>query len=136
MKIYLKAFKIWIILAILSVGFAIFREAVFIPLTGVSFVLSRILLLPLQIGYVSLLAWFLLKKEDNLSQSVAWTIGVIWLVLTLIFEFVFGILIMEHSLQYLLQDYNVLQGRTWPYFLIAILISLPLINSIKKRNSD
>jgi apolipoprotein N-acyltransferase len=45
-------------------------------------------------------------------------IGLIWLVLTVMFEFGFGHFVAGHSWQRLLQDYNIRAGRVW----LAILL--------------
>jgi hypothetical protein len=47
------------------------------------------------------------------SASQAITIGLIWLALTVAFEFLFGHFIAGHSWSRLLQDYNLLAGRVW-----------------------
>ncbi len=47
------------------------------------------------------------------GQAVA--VGIMWLVLTLAFEFLFGRYVAGHSWSRLLQDYNVLAGRVWVF---------------------
>ena len=46
------------------------------------------------------------------SGAEALQIGLLWLILTLVFEFGFG-LIRGNSLKKLLEDYNILKGRLW-----------------------
>lgn len=60
------------------------------------------------------------------SKRTAIIIGVIWLALTVVFEFGFGRYVAGHSWNRLLSDYNVLSGRIWVLFLVWILI-LPYI---------
>ena len=52
------------------------------------------------------------------SARQAFTIGGIWLIMTVIFEFVFGHYIAGHSWSRLLMDYNILNGRVWILVLI------------------
>lgn len=52
------------------------------------------------------------------SAAEAFTIGGVWLIMTIIFEFVFGHYMVGHSWSRLLQDYNVLKGRVWILVLI------------------
>jgi hypothetical protein len=40
-------------------------------------------------------------------------------VLTVTFEFLFGHYVMGHSWGYLIGDYNILKGRTWPLVLVV-----------------
>jgi hypothetical protein len=54
------------------------------------------------------------------SANQAITIGLIWLVLTVAFEFLFGHFIAGHPWSKLLQDYNLLAGRVWIFVLLAI----------------
>lgn len=47
------------------------------------------------------------------SAHQAVEIGVLWLLLTVIFEFVFGRYVMGHSWRRLFNDYNLAAGRLW-----------------------
>lgn len=57
------------------------------------------------------------------SSRQALLIGAIWVVMTIVFEFVFGHFIMGHSWARLFHDYNLLKGRLWILVLIWTLIS-------------
>ena len=57
------------------------------------------------------------------SSTQAITIGLIWLALTVAFEFSFGHYVMKHPWTRLLQDYNILKGRIWILVLIWITIA-------------
>ncbi len=54
------------------------------------------------------------------SSGQAITIGLIWLLLTVGFEFLFGHFIAGHSWSRLGQDYNLLAGRVWILVLLVI----------------
>jgi len=60
------------------------------------------------------------------SATQAITVGVIWLALTLGFEFSFGRLVVGHSWTRLFQDYDLLSGRVW-LLLLAWVTCLPYI---------
>lgn len=62
------------------------------------------------------------------SSMQAWTIGGIWLISTIIFEFIFGHYIAGHSWEHLLNDYNIFEGRLWSLFLVWVLIMPVLIH--------
>tara|TARA_R110002111_G_scaffold38574_4_gene73385 strand:- start:690 stop:1091 length:402 start_codon:yes stop_codon:yes gene_type:complete len=70
--------------------------------------------------------WLLSKWRAPESGAQALTIGGIWLVMTLCFEFLFGHYIAGHSWATLLQDYNLLSGRLW-LLLLAWVMFLPYI---------
>ena len=57
------------------------------------------------------------------SAKQAFTIGGIWLVMTVIFEFVFGHFVAGHSWTRLFMDYNILNGRVWIFVLIWTFMS-------------
>lgn len=52
------------------------------------------------------------------SAGRAVLIGLIWLVMTILFEFGFGHFVMGHPWSRLLHDYNLFQGRLWVLVLI------------------
>lgn len=60
------------------------------------------------------------------SSTQAWTIGVIWLISTVVFEFTFGHYVAGHTWNHLLNDYNIFQGRVWLLFLVWVLI-MPVV---------
>ena len=57
------------------------------------------------------------------TAEEAFTIGLIWLVLTVGFEFLFGHYVAGHSWGKLFQDYNILAGRVWILVLLWITIA-------------
>ena len=52
------------------------------------------------------------------SAKRAIIVGAIWVIATVVFEFVFGRLIMAHPWSRLLIDYNLGAGRVWLLFLL------------------
>ena len=65
------------------------------------------------IALFSLYIWLLNLRWTLESSRQAITIGVIWLGLTIAFEFLFGHFVSGHSWERLLADYNLLKGRIW-----------------------
>lgn len=53
------------------------------------------------------------KGPPTLGEREALIIGLIWLVTTIGFEFLFGHYVAKHSWEHLLSDYNILRGRLW-----------------------
>ncbi len=52
------------------------------------------------------------------ASRQALLIGLIWLIMTVAFEFLFGHYVTGHSWSRLLQDYNLMKGRLWLLVLI------------------
>jgi hypothetical protein len=70
--------------------------------------------------------WGLMRLWGFESSGQAIAVGLIWLGLTVAFEFVFGRYVVGHSWSKLLGDYNILAGRVWIVVLIWVAIA-PLL---------
>jgi hypothetical protein len=57
------------------------------------------------------------------QSADAWSVGALWLVLTLGFEFLVGHYVFRNSWEKLLADYNILQGRIWVLVPIITLLA-------------
>ncbi|MDZ7289365.1 MAG: hypothetical protein ONB44_11320 [candidate division KSB1 bacterium] len=62
--------------------------------------------------------WGLSRLWPLPSAKQAWTVGFIWLALTIAFEFLFGHFVMGHPWSKLFHDYNIFEGRVWLLVLI------------------
>jgi hypothetical protein len=67
--------------------------------------------------------WTLIHLLRPESPRQALTIGALWLVLTVAFEFLFGHYAVGHPLSRLLHDYNILAGRVWIFVLVWITLA-------------
>lgn len=112
--IALKALVIWASILVLAVANGALRESVLISGVGTpaALVLSGLLLSTLIIGvaYFSL-PWLQISRPVQL-----WTVGLVWLALTLVFEFSFG-LWQGKSWPELLEAYTFKDGNIWPIVL-------------------
>jgi len=63
----------------------------------------------------------LLWKIRSSAEAVA--IGLIWLILTVAFEFLFGHYVMKHPWSRLFHDYNIFEGRLWVVVLVWITVA-------------
>lgn len=71
-------------------------------------------------------------KLDVRKGKEALFIGGVWIVLTILFEFGLGLL-THHSLNSLLQQYNLLQGNIWVLFLLCLSLFPYLFYRLRKR---
>jgi hypothetical protein len=60
-------------------------------------------------------------------------VGLIWLGMTVIFEFVFGHYVIGHPWRKLFHDYNLLEGRVWVLVLIWTTIAPLLFYKIRSK---
>lgn len=64
--------------------------------------------------------WLMFQRWPAHSAVQAWMIGLLFLGLTVAFEFLFGHFVAGHTWSRLLQDYNLAAGRVWilvPFFI-------------------
>ena len=65
------------------------------------------------------------------SSYQAFVVGLIWLGLTISFEFLFGHYVAKHPWSRLIHDYNILEGRLWSLVLIAVAVAPYVIYKIR-----
>ena len=114
-------------------------EAVILALTSPEKVLIPALgtTAGMQISGVSLSAaifvvsWFALPWYGQLASSSYWNLGVLWLVLTILFEFGFGHFVAHKSWADLLDAYNIAKGNLWVVVLVATFLSPWLAAKLK-----
>jgi len=67
--------------------------------------------------------WIVIRIWQPESARQAVIIGIIWLILTVAFEFLFGHYVAGHSWSRLFNDYNLFAGRLWILILIWVAIA-------------
>ncbi len=72
---------------------------------------------------VLVITWLLIRWIHPASPAQAAEIGLLWLALTLAFEFGAGHFLFGNPWEKLLADYNVLQGRVWVAVLVVTLLA-------------
>ncbi len=76
--------------------------------------------------------WFVVRFWPPTSAAQAIAIGLLWLAMTIAFEFLFGHYVAGHSWERLLHDYNLLAGRVWPLVLVWVAVAPYLFFRISK----
>ena len=101
----------------IAIANGVLRNSVYQPIVGellahqISTIIACLLFL--------LLVYFLWRQElPSLSQRQLLFIGLIWVLLTILFEFAFGHYVIGHSWELLFADYNFFTGRIWLLFLL------------------
>ena len=72
---------------------------------------------------IGLFIWFVIRIKPPTSSRQAVLIGLIWLSLTVIFEFAMGRFLLHRPWQQLIQDYNLAAGRVWALFLLWLAVA-------------
>lgn len=114
----MRPFLIWLAIVPVAIANGAFRTFALVPALGdnVAHVVSSVILSCL----IVLIAWLGLRSE---SLTDAWRTGALWLLLTVLFEFVAGHWLFRHPWEKLLADYDITQGRVWVLVLLATLVA-------------
>jgi hypothetical protein len=121
LAVLIRAVLWWVAILTMAILNGILREKLLIPSIG-SFaaVMTSGLILSCLIFLVSCVA---APGLGHLNAAQYWIIGFVWLVMTLIFEFGFGLFVQHKALSELLQAYSFKGGNIWPVVLASTLIS-------------
>jgi hypothetical protein len=119
--VLLKAIILWFAILVCAIFNGALREKVLIPALGpFTGTFASGLILSAAILVVALLAvpWY-----GSLKPSQWWLLGLLWLVLTVVFEFSFGRLVQHNSWRELLEAYTFKNGNIWPVVLVVAFIA-------------
>lgn len=120
LMIIAKYLLVWLLLAVVAVANGIVRQSTYGK--SVSDLAAHQISTITAILASGIVVWVVNRFWPVESASQAFTIGLLWLVMTIAFEFGFGHYIAGHSWDHLLADYNILKGRVWSLFLVWIAI--------------
>ena len=111
----------WLVILVLAILNGTLREKFLIPSFGTftALIVSGLILSVL----IFLVALIAIPGFGSLSTKEYWLIGLGWLVMTLIFEFSFGLFVEHKALSELLEAYTFKGGNIWPLVLASTLVS-------------
>lgn len=116
-----RAIVVWFaVLALASLNGAA-RQAWLIPRLGPE--PGRALSTVILCGLLLLLTWLTIGWIRPASTGQALGVGVLWLVLTLAFEFLAGHYVFGSPWAVLLEDYDLTRGRIWIAVLVVALLA-------------
>ena len=117
----LRSLLAWLVILGLAIANGVLREEILIPALGKpgGLILSGALLSML----IVLVAYGLVCFTRGLTASSSLLIGVLWLGLTLAFEFSFGRYVQHKSWAELLDAYAFKEGNIWPVVLVVTLLA-------------
>ena len=127
--LYLRAALVWVLILVLAIVNGGFRESVLVPRFGIHAgqLISGLLL----IGCILVVSYLLVPRLGARSRGQLLGIGVLWLALTLVFEFGFG-LVQGESWSELFAAYTFRDGNIWPVVL-AITLVAPVLAGRRDR---
>ena len=116
-----RAIAIWALLLAAAVLNGLARDALITPRVGdaVGHVISTILLC----AAIFVVTWASIRWVGPDGTRQALLVGLLWLAMTVAFEFIAGHYLFASSWAKHLADYNVLQGRVWVLVLAANVVA-------------
>lgn len=131
--VVLKALALWLVILVLAIVNGGLREAVLLKVLprSTAFAASGVLLIACVL-MVALLSIGWLGQLD-FAQYVA--AGLLWLLLTVAFEFGFGVLVRGESLASLLDAYRFKEGNIWP-IVLAFVAAAPALAAYVRGLAD
>lgn len=126
-----RSLAVWFVMLVAASTNGAIREMFLIPKLGdtVGRAISTVTLCVL----VLLLTWSTIRWIHPRSNGEAWAIGVLWVALTLAFEFLAGHYLFGKPWSELTADYNVVRGRIWIFVLITIAVAPRWLMSVTSR---
>ena len=121
----IRAEAVWVAILVVAIINGAARDIVLAPLVGET--AARALSSVTLSAIILLVTWMSLAWIDPGSIRDAWTIGAIWLAMTLTFELIAGHYLFRTPWPVLVADYNVLAGRIWIVVLIVTLTAPALV---------
>ena len=115
---------LWFALAIIAIANGVLRQQTYAK--ALPELAAHQLSTVLGIFFTGVFVYWVQRVWPIASLHQAWLIGSIWLLATVLFEFVFGHYVAGHTWARLLYDYNLLQGRLWLVFLLWVWL-LPVL---------
>ena len=121
MPIIARAVLVWCALLVIASLNGFVRETLLIPRVGeiggraISTLALSVLII--------LLTWISIGWIAPRSAQQAWAVGLLWVGLTLAFEFLAGHYVFGNPWNRLLEDYNVVRGRIWVLVLLTTFVA-------------
>ena len=122
------AVRVWL-MEILASGFNFFvlMNLVYEPLWGP--LAAHQIGMSTRIVYIAIFAFFLLRFVKKYETNDLAHVGLLWLGLTLLFEWG-GSLAIGRPVEEILIGWNILAGYMWPYVLLSYLLSPLMVGTI------
>jgi hypothetical protein len=126
-KIVIFTIAVWLVFMVVAIVNAGIRNQIFKPNFG-ELSAHQISSVTFIIAIITITYFALRVSQISLTTPQSIYVGLAWLTLTILFEFVAGHYVFGNPWQDLFMDYNLLKGRVWSLVLLVILIS-PYLSS-------
>jgi hypothetical protein len=121
-RIYLQALGVWVLFVILAIVNATLRNNIYGPILKNDLLAHQISTVTAIVLFLTTMYVFFSRTHAPYTGMDLIAIGILWLALTIAFEFGFGHYVMGNPWSRLLHDYNLFAGRLWILVLVTILL--------------
>ena len=73
--------------------------------------------------FIGAFIWFVIRRWPPASGRAAIQVGLLWVVMTIAFEFFMVLVLLSEPLERALADYNLFAGRVWVLFLAWLAVA-------------
>jgi hypothetical protein len=124
-RVYLFALAVWLGFLVLAFDLGAMRELLVAPAIGeqAAHVVGTLVLVGVMLGVTAAFV----RRTRPRSLADLWLVGLLWLALTVAFEFLFFHFAAGKPWEVLLADYNLLQGRIWLLVPLTELFGPPVL---------
>jgi hypothetical protein len=127
-----RGLAVWALFIPLAILNGILRESVLIRLLGKP---TALLLSGFLLCCLIFLITYLLFPWLKISSLQSWSVGITWVILTVLFELGFGHYVIGKSWDLLLQPYDLRTGNLWDVVLLFILVSPRLAAKLRGKTT-
>lgn len=129
----IKIIAIWLIMVVAAIFNGLVRDQLMTPLIGsLALPLSGITLSLL----LFLITYYSIELFGNISRTTCFMIGSTWVILTLIFEYLFGHFVMQKSWQDINQVFIITDGNLFTLVLVVTCFLPWIATAIRKRQPE
>lgn len=120
----------WFLFIHIAITNGIVREKLYKPFAGDLFS-HQISTVIAAAAYISLSYFMLRNHVATATNAQLFGIGLMWVLMTIAFEFGFGHYIDKVPWERLLADYNIFKGHVWGLFLLVIFYTPYIVKTLK-----
>lgn len=122
------AIRVWLMEILVSgFNFFVLMNLIYEPRWG--YLVAHQIGMSTRIVYISIFAYLLLRYVKEYDTKDLIHVGILWLGLTLVFEWA-GSLAIGRPIQEILVGWNIFAGHMWPYVLLTYLLSNLIIGTV------
>jgi len=136
-KFYIKAVLFWLVLLVLAIFNAVVREMTYKPVLEpyLGMWAHQLSSLTGIVLFYWAILWFLKRVRGKYADRDLVLVGLMWVVMTVVFETGMSLHLRGLSMGDVLQTYYFWKGETWIWVLVALLI-MPLLIGRKMSRVD